>query len=132
MQSPLKNVELLPFINSLPLELREIASTLRQVIRRTVPHAVESILWGGLSYHRPEVGGRVKGAVCQIGVKKGQVQLHFIHGIRLTDPYGFLQGKRLSKRFIPITSKADAERPEIAALIREAADVTWADKCTPS
>jgi hypothetical protein len=74
-----------------------------------------------LSYHRPEVGGRVKGAVCQIGVKRGQVRLDFIHGVRLVDALGLLQGDRLSKRFIPIRTIADAKRSEITALIREAA-----------
>jgi hypothetical protein len=91
------------------------------VVRRTVPHAEESLLWGSLSYHRPQVGGRVKGAVCQIVVKGDQVRLDFIHGIRLADPCGLLQGDGVSKRFVPIGAVADAERPEVTALIREAA-----------
>jgi hypothetical protein len=49
------------------------------------------------------------------------VRLDFIHGIRLTDPSGLLCGKALSKRYVPIDTTADAERPEVAALIREAA-----------
>jgi len=109
------------FLDALAPDTRELVLALRNVVCRTVPHAEESVLWGGLSYHRPEVGGRVKGAVCQIGVKRGQVRLDFIHGIRLVDPCGLLEGKRLSKRFIPIASVADAEQPEVAALIREAA-----------
>jgi hypothetical protein len=39
-----------------------------------------------------------------------------------------LQGERVSKRFVPIETVADAERPEIAALIAEAASLdptTW-------
>jgi hypothetical protein len=91
------------------------------VVRRTAPHAEESLLWGSLSYHRPQVGGRVKGAVCQIVVKGGQVRLDFIHGIRLADPCGLLQGDGVSKRFVPFGAVADAERPEIVAIIREAA-----------
>ena len=78
-------------------------------------------MWGSLSYHRPEVGGRVKGSVCQIVVKRGQVRQDSIHGIRLADPCGLLQGDRLSKRFVSIGTIVDAERPEIATLIREAA-----------
>jgi hypothetical protein len=109
------------FLDALAPETRELVRALRNMVRCTVPHAEESLLWDGLSYHRPEVGGRVKGAVCQIGVKRGQVRLDFIHGIRLTDPCGLLQGDRKSKRFIPISSITDAERPEIAAWIREAA-----------
>jgi hypothetical protein len=78
-------------------------------------------VWGILSYHHPKIGGRVKGAVCQIVVRGGQVRLDFIHGIRLADPSGLLQGDRVSKRFVPIATVADVARPEIAALIRGAA-----------
>jgi hypothetical protein len=109
------------FLNALPPESRELVLALRGVVRRTVPHAEESLLWGSLSYHRPQVGGRVKGAVCQIVVKGDQVRLDFIHGIRLADPCGLLQGEGVSKRFVPIGAAADAERPEIVALLREAA-----------
>jgi hypothetical protein len=109
------------FLNALPPESREIVLALRNMVRRTAPHAEESLLWGSLSYHRPQVGGRVKGAACQIVVKGGQVRLDFIHGIRLADPCRLLRGDRLSKRFIPIGTIADAERPEIVALIRAAA-----------
>ena len=109
------------FLDALPPDTRPLVLALRDVVRRTVPHAEESLLWGSLSYHRPEVGGRVKGAVCQIVVKGVQVRLDFIHGIRLADPCGLLQGDGVSKRFVPIGAVADAERPEIVALIREAA-----------
>jgi hypothetical protein len=109
------------FLDGLRPDTRQLVPALRDVVRRTVPHAEESLLWGSLSYHRPQVGGRVKGAVCQIVVKGGQVRLDFIHGIRLADPCGLLQGDGVSKRFVPIKSIADAERPEVTALIREAA-----------
>jgi hypothetical protein len=91
------------------------------VVRRAAPEAEETLLWGSLSYHRPHIGGRVKGSVCQIVVRGGQVRLDFIHGIRLTDPCGLLRGNRVSKRSVSIETVADAERPQIAALIREAA-----------
>ena len=113
--------DLKEFLDALAPETRRLVSALRDVVRRTALDAEESLLWGGLSYHRPQVGGRVKGAVCQIVVKGDQVRLDFIHGIRLADPCGLLQGDRVSKRFVPIGTIADAERPEIVALIREAA-----------
>jgi hypothetical protein len=117
----MSEADLQTFLDAQSPEVRELVESLRKVIRRTVPEAEESLLWGGLSYHRPEVGGRVKGAVCQIVAKRGRVRLDFIHGIRLADPRGVLRGKLVSKRYIPIESVADAERPEVAALIREAA-----------
>lgn len=108
-------------LNALPLKARKLIVALRKVIHRNVPQAEESILWGGLSYHRPQIGGRVKGAVCQIGFNKGQVRLDFIHGFRLHDALGILQGNLKSKRFVVIETVKDAKRPEIATLIREAA-----------
>jgi hypothetical protein len=103
---------------------------LRNVVCRTVPDAEESLLWGSLSYHRPQVGDRVKRAVCQIVGKGGRVRLDFIHGTRLADPCGLLQGDRVSKRFVPSGTVADAERPEVTALIGEAAALDpaeWAE-----
>src|SRR5262245_8729864 len=117
----MRQTDLKAFLDGLAPETSELVSALRDVIRRTVPHAEESVAWGSLSYHRPEVGGRVKGAVCQIVVKRGQVRLDFVHGIRLPDPGRLLRGNRLSKRFVPIGTVADAERPEIAILTQEAA-----------
>lgn len=124
----MRNAELKVFLDGLLVEVRELVVALRNVIRRTIPEAEESILWDGLSYHRPEIGGRVKGAVCQINAKRGQVRLDFIHGIHLADPRGLLQGDRKSKRFVPINTIADANRPEVVRLIREAALVPtrWA------
>jgi hypothetical protein len=116
----MKDEDVARFLDSLPAEAWEIVSALRKVIRRTVPAAKESVLWGGLSYHRPAIGGRVKGAVCQIGVKAGKVHVAFIHGVRLTDPYNLLQGDRLSKRFVTINTVTDAEQPELLELLREA------------
>jgi hypothetical protein len=109
------------FLDAWPPDTRQLVLALRDVVRRTVPHAEESLLWGSLSYHRPLVGGRVKGAVCLIVVQGGQVRRDFIHGIRLADPCGLLQGDGVSKRFIPSGAVADVERPEVTALMREAA-----------
>jgi hypothetical protein len=75
------------FLDALPPDTRQLVLALRDVVRRTAPHAEESLLWGSLSYHRPQVGGRVKGVVCQFVVKGGQVRLDFIHGIRLAYPH---------------------------------------------
>lgn len=57
----MRQVDLEKFLDGLPTEARELVVALRNVIRQAVPQAEESILWDGLSYHRSEVGGRVKG-----------------------------------------------------------------------
>jgi hypothetical protein len=123
----LQRHELQAFLASIQPETRELAVALREVVRRSAPDAGESLLWGGLSYHRPWIGGRVKGAVCQINVVRGEVRIEFIHGVRLDDPRKLLRGDRLSKRYVPIRSVADARRPEIAELIEEASTLELPD-----
>ncbi|MDP4201006.1 MAG: DUF1801 domain-containing protein [Bacteroidota bacterium] len=117
----LSETDLKSLLSKLPASKRKIVHALRETIQSAAPNAEESILWGGLSYHQPEIGGRVKGAVCQIVIKRAHIRLDFIHGIWLKDPNGLLQGDLVSKRYIPIASIEDAERPAIKALIREAA-----------
>jgi hypothetical protein len=124
----MKHSDLKEFLDAVSPKTKRLVAALRNVVRRTARDAEESVLWGGLSYHRPQVGGRVKGAVCQIVVNGDHVRLDFIHGIRLADPSDLLQGDRVSKRFVPIGTVADAERPEVIALIEEAASLdptTW-------
>lgn len=111
------------FLDSLSPDFHEIVLALRDVVRERVPDAEETLLWGGLSYHTPWIGGRVKGSLCQISVKRGEVRLEFIHGIRLADPAKLLRGDRISKRYVPVRSAAEARRSEIAALIREASTI---------
>jgi len=111
------------FIADLSPDERAIVETLRDIVRQTVPDVEESALWGGISYHSPWIGGRVKGALCQISAKRGAVKLEFIHGIRLDDPLHLLCGDALSKRFISIGSINEAQSPAIVALIREASAV---------
>jgi hypothetical protein len=113
------------FLAALPLAVRPIVRALSGMIRQTVPDAVETMLWGGLSYHRPAVGGRVKGALCLIGVKDGEVRLDFIHGVRLADPLHLLRGTLISKRHVVIDSVAAVRRRGLADLLRSAAAVDF-------
>lgn len=117
----MKATEVQALLDGMGATPRSIVLALRGVVLRTVPHAMESVVWSSLSYHRPEVGGRVKGAICQIVAKRGQVRLDFIHGKWLNDPDCLLQGNGVSKRYVVLDSVADAERPEIVAWIRQAA-----------
>jgi hypothetical protein len=109
------------FLDGLDPKARPLVQALRRTVRDVAPEVVETVIWDALSYHRPWIGGRVKGAVCQIVVRRGRVRLDFIHGVELHDPDHLLQGTQLSKRFFPIERASDALRPEIAWLIDEAA-----------
>ncbi len=111
------------FLASLSPDVRAIVGALRYVIRQTVPDVEETLLWGGISYHSPWIGGRVKGALCQIEAKGSEVRISFVHGIRLADPNRLLRGTALSKRFVRIHTVDEAQQSEIAALIREASAI---------
>jgi hypothetical protein len=71
------------FLAMLSPETRRVVRWLRRLVRGAAPAATETVLWGGLSYHLAFLGGRVKGAVCQIAVRGNQVELGFIHGVLL-------------------------------------------------
>ncbi len=118
------------FLGRIAPKDRPLVLALRGLVRRTVPQATESVVWRSLSYHRPWVGGRVKGAICQIVVRRGLVRLDFVHGVRLPDPAGLLRGDGVSKRFVAVAAAADVARPALAALIEAAArlDPSVADR----
>lgn len=114
------------FLQHQPVELQDIVLELRNVVLCIAPQATERILWGGIAYHNAEIGGPVKGAICQICVQRDHVQLAFIHGAFLPDPSGLLRGERRYKRYIKIESLEEVNWPAVEALIRAAVafDVT--------
>lgn len=109
------------FLDSLPNDQRAIVGALRPVVRRMAPNTVESVVWNALSYHRPSVGGRVKGSVCLVEARDEYVALGFIHGASLPDPFGILRGAGKAKRWVAIESPAAARSRQVASLIRAAA-----------
>jgi hypothetical protein len=120
MREPSANPE--AFVAAIPARQRTTVAELRALIRKLVPEAKETVLWGSLSYHRPRVGGRVKGAVCLITPKTEAVHLGFIHGASLADPAGLLQGTRRAKRFVPVRRISEIDRQALADLVRAAGE----------
>jgi len=118
------NAEVREFLTHVPRNLRATVKALRRLVLAAAGGTVESVLWRSLSYHRPELGGRVKGAVCLITPKTDHVELGFIHGILLPDPGRLLTGHGRSKRVIRMTSMADlSDTRMLAALVRAAVTI---------
>jgi hypothetical protein len=101
------NSDVRHFLANLPTNTRRTVKSLRALVLAAAGPTTESVLWRSLSYHRPELGGRVKGAVCLITPKTEYVELGFIHGTLLPDPSHLLTGHRRSKRVVRI---ADATK----------------------
>ena len=114
--------KIVEYLEDYPMRLAEIALELRNMVLAAAPQATETICWRVLSYHDAAHGGIVKGAICQISLCADQVRLSFIHGVRLPDPSGILQGDRKSKRFVLIRSMTEVRTLPIAELVRSAAD----------
>jgi hypothetical protein len=112
--------EINQFLQHQPVELQDIVLELRNLVLCIAPQATERLLWGGIAYHNAEIGGPVKGAICQICVYRDHVQLAFIHGAFLPDPSGLLRGERKYKRYIKIESLEEVNWSAIEALIRAA------------
>jgi len=75
------------------------------------------------SYHLAFLGGRVKGAVCQIGVRADRVELGFIHGVLLPDPGHLLRGTGKSKRIVRVDHVGQYPARVLARLVRDAVEI---------
>ena len=117
-QSP----EVQAFLADLSPEQRRLVAALRLLIRQTAPETDETILWHSLSYHRPNLGGRIKGAVCLITPRSGCVHLGFIHGSALSDPLRLLHGAGKAKRFVALRRITDIDQRALGDLVKAAAE----------
>lgn len=103
--------------------VRETAERLREVVRRSVPDAVEepdsSAKLIGYTYQP----GTYKGLIVAIALHASHVNLMFSTGVELldADPAGLLEGTGRKARHIRFRELGEVERPEVHALIEEAA-----------
>jgi len=111
---------------------RQVVQAVRELVRKAAPTAEETILWRSLWYHRPSLGGRIKGAVCVITPRDDAVELGFIHGAALPDPHGLLKGKRKgkAKRALIIQTVAKIRKAQISKLVRAASEYDPAKRVT--
>lgn len=63
---------------------------------------------------------RPSDAILSLAAGAGSLSLCFLHGARLPDPAGILQGGGKQTRFVRLTSATDLSRPEVDALITAA------------
>jgi hypothetical protein len=115
------NADVRRFLQRVPGGLRPVVRALRRLVLEVARECEESVVWGSPSYHLPELGGRVKGAVCLITPRSDHVELGFIHGILLPDREHLLTGSGRSKRIVRVRSTTGLGR--LAELIGAAVAV---------
>jgi hypothetical protein len=102
-------------------ELRDIVFELRDIVATIAPMATETFHRKGFSYYFAERGGPVSAGICQINWERDHIRLAFNHGTFLPDPKGLLQGDRLVKRYVKITSFEHAPWDDLQNLIAASA-----------
>ena len=99
----------------------QLLLAVRRTVLKALPGCDEFIKWDSLSYQEPDPGGAIKGGVCQISLRGGQVVIGFVHGAGLPDPAGLLIGTGKAKRFLPIPNLDSLKDKRRVALLRAAA-----------
>jgi len=114
------------FLAGYPDGIREAAETLRAIVRRAVPDAVEGVRggWRLIGYEVPV--GRRSRYFAYVAPEPIHVHLGFEYGAWMDDPDGLLQGAHLGLRQVRFTTFTEGQPiPEAALerLTREAARV---------
>jgi len=112
-------------LNKLTPSVRSIVQAARRTVKAVAPGAAEittqnkpprskAYMWKLVRY---KVDGR---DVVGIGAFSRHASLVFYRGRELDDTNGLLQGGGKEARFITLSSAADAERPDVARMVRKA------------
>jgi hypothetical protein len=110
------------FLSSLPPQVQEIARTLRERIRETVPSAVEQ-RHGGWKVIGYSWDGSMTSSICAIAPHSKHVNLQFFRGTELDDPDGLLSGTGRRARHVKLQKATDVKAEGVAGLISQAADL---------
>jgi hypothetical protein len=114
------------FLALYPPPMRDIAESLRVLVKRAVPNSMERVRvgWRLIGYDVP-VGRRAK-YFAYVAPEDEHVHLGFEYGTLLDDPAGLLQGEHLQLRkvrYLTFRAGDDIPRPQVIVLLRQAARV---------
>jgi hypothetical protein len=101
------------FVAGVEPPLREIVAALRATVRKTAPELREEIVMG-----IPTLS--LRGYVCYIAPYTRHVNLGFHRGAQFPNPPPILEGTGKGLRHVKIRTPAEAQTPEVRALIRVA------------
>jgi hypothetical protein len=114
------------FLAQYPDPIRQTAETLRTVVRRAAPAAIERVRpgWRLIGYELPV--GRRSRYFAYVAPEPAHVHLGFEYGAWMADPRGLLQGARLKLRkvrYVTFEPGQAISMPPLVELTREAARV---------
>ena len=93
---------------------------LRELVRATVPDAVESVYagWHGFGYRHPWAG-----YFCAVFPRAEEVRLSFEHGARMPDPRGLLTAGGRQVRYVAVRAPGDPPADHLVELIETATEL---------
>jgi hypothetical protein len=108
------------FLNKYSSDIRDLACTVLERLRRLIPGAVEMVYD---NYNALVIGfgptERPSEAVISIALYPRWINLFFLNGIELNDPNKILKGNGKFVRHVVLTEASVLEQPEVLKLIRE-------------
>ncbi len=111
------------FLKLYPQNLREIAESLRSLVRSTFPGATEKVYdgWKLIGYRIPD-GKKYRYFCCIVPQKKeNDVLLGFEYGVAMPDPKNLLEGKGTKVRFVRVRQLNQYQEEDLIWLIEAAA-----------
>ena len=95
-------------------DVQKLANNLRQLIRRTIPEAIEKAYphWHGIGYSHP-----AGGYFCAIFPHDELIKLGFEFGVLLPDPYKLLEGNGKQVRYVTIRNRRQIYSPALKNLL---------------
>lgn len=114
------------FLASYPPDIRRATETLRAIVKRSVPQAIERVRggWRLIGYDVPT--GRRTAFFAYVAPEPEHVHLGFEYGVLMADPDRLLEGAHLRLRKVRYTTFRPGQpipRGALASLTREAARI---------
>lgn len=101
-------------MQALRRSVKTIAPSAEEITYQSQPPRSKSAMWKIVRYAVDGVN------VIGFGTVSGHVDLFFYRGTDLDDKDGLLKGSGKGMRFVPLEKPADAERPQVQSLVRQA------------
>ncbi len=118
---PSVDVELALLLRACPPPIKSLMAAARTLVKHWVPDVVEGVRvgWKLLGFSAPRY------FAC-LAPSADRVRLGFEHGILLDDPDGLLEMGGTQMKWITLAKRSDLQRPGLAALVAQAADLARA------
>lgn len=111
-------------LNKYPLDIRELALQMREVILKTMPNEKVYLGWGTIYF---SLTGRAKDLVVAIGPMPDRINVYFARGADLDDPGKLLEGTGKKMRHVKVFESKQIRSRALKALIKQAVAIAQAD-----